>query len=111
MSISNNFWLYADLLHIVRNVYELRHELNEQISRQKTEVEHSGECLIGALRAVISRRPDLAVELIRTLADVCLPLHNCKVVNISPGWLGLFGTISSVLGAKSVWDQSKKFSR
>ena len=108
VSISCKCWLYADLMNIIRVVYEIRHEINEQIDRQESNLNHSDHSFYSTCRCVMSRRPDLFVDLVKNVSDIWLPLHSSGYTTLSPGTVGFCGTVSSVLGAATIWQKSRK---
>ena len=108
VSLSSKLWLYADFMNIIRVTYEIRHEINEQFDRQESYLKHSNHSLYSTCRCVMSRRPDLFVDLVKNLSDIWLPIHSSGVTTLSPGTVGFCGTVSSVLGAATIWQKSRK---
>ena len=108
VSLSSKLWLYADFMNIIRVTYEIRHEINEQFDRQESNLKHSNHSLYSTCRCVMSRRPDLFVDLVKNLSDIWLPIHSSGVTTLSPGTVGFCGTVSSVLGAATIWQKSRK---
>lgn len=107
-STSTKFWLYADLLNLIRVLYEIKRELGEQARIQEINLKHGKHTFYSTLRCTVARRPELFVEFLKHFSDIWLPLNSSGFVNISPGTAGLCGTISSVLGAIAVWDKTNK---
>ena len=106
--LSCKFWLYADLLNIIRFSYELKSEITDQIDRQSLNLKHGQHSLYSTLRCVANRRPDLILQLVRNVADVWLPLNGAGVLELSRGATGLCGTVSSFLGLVSAWKNTRK---
>lgn len=42
------------------------------------------------------------------MVDMVIPLSLIGVINVSPGVVGLAGTVTSVLGAMSLWPTTSK---
>ncbi|KAL5258340.1 hypothetical protein ACHWQZ_G008991 [Mnemiopsis leidyi] len=108
LSVSSKLWLYADLLNIIRVCYEIRHEIKEQIDRQESNIRNSKHSFYSTCKCVMVRRPDLVIDLVKNVSDVWLPVHASGLTQLSPGSVGLFGTVSSVLGAATIWQKSGK---
>ena len=108
LSVSSKLWLYADLLNIIRVCYEIRHEIKEQIDRQESNIRNSKHSFYSTCKCVMVRRPDLVMDLVKNVSDVWLPVHASGLTQLSPGSVGLFGTVSSVLGAATIWQKSGK---
>lgn len=107
-SLSSKLWLYADVMNIIRVSYEIKQEINEQFNRQSSNLKHFDHSLYSTCRCVMSRRPDLFVDLVKNMSDVWLPVHSSGLARLSPGFIGFCGTISSVLSASTVWQKSRK---
>lgn len=110
---ANKFWLYADILNIFRACYEIHREVQAQkVQRnQKYLVEDTeNQTVANLLNECVSKRPEVFLDLLKNVCDVFLPLNSLEIVRIGPGMSGALGTISSLLGAMTVWDVNLKLS-
>ena len=107
-SLATKFWLYADLLNLIRAGYEIQREMKDQQKRQKSNLKNYNHSFYGTCKSVVKRRPDLFIDLAKNLTDVWVPLNSLNITNHSPGVVGLCGTVSSVLSAMTIWDRSLK---
>lgn len=119
---STRFWLYAITLGLARDFYEIRRIYKEEFhhsggpafrrhSHSKPDrardrendpetrkdsslvelVEH-----LRLLRRVVKEHADVAVDTLKNLCDLFLPLNSLGFVKLSPGTVGLLGVVSTV---------------
>ena len=110
-SLSCKFWLYADILNIVRLSYEIKNDVIEQLNRQDVNGKHhtvcsACKCLFNTVK--YNRRPEIFLELVKNLCEVWVPVNATGAVKISPGAVAFCGTVSSLLGLVSVWKNTYK---
>ena len=105
-STSSKLWLYCDILTLLRVCYEMRKEYRAISERHEMDTREVG--LVSTCREVTKRRPELVTSFVGAAADVWLPLNSCGVINVSPGVVGLCGTVSSLISARDLWWKSQK---
>ena len=105
-STSSKLWLYCDLLTLLRVCYEMRKEY--RALRERHEMDERKGGVVSTCRDLVSRRPELVSSLVGVAADVWLPLNSCGVISVSPGVIGLCGTVSSVISARDMWSKTQK---
>ncbi|KAK9880581.1 hypothetical protein WA026_011821 [Henosepilachna vigintioctopunctata] len=100
--LSNKAWLYSIIMNIIRDIYELQKilKLHFLASVQNEDIKHIGHVknLIWHLLAVLYSRKEVTIDIIKNSCDFFLPYTYLGGTNLSPGTIGILGTISSVAG-------------
>ena len=120
-NISAEFWLFSLLLNLIRNFYDIvniiQHELKAQDTMQKKsqyangDAHHQDRNSSGTMSLVmkgLSENKPVALDLVRNLSDLILPLNTLGKVKASPGMQGMLGLISSAIGIATVWNPMLK---
>ena len=130
---SNKFWLFSNILCLIRDFYELANllrnndeeeEMNKYGSSARYKLDgNSGaytvsrrnrdfnarQLLLKCVRHLRNKknRP-LLIDLTKNIFDLFLPLSSLDIIKLSPGSQGFFGLVSSILSLFIVWDSKFK---
>ena len=92
---SYRFWLYALIMNLLRDVYEMQVML-KKINKRRLNLYH--EDLLSDLLQVFREKPAIAVDTIKNSCDVMIPLSSLNHLprQLSPRVIGILGAISSI---------------
>jgi len=92
---SYRFWLYALIMNLLRDAYEIQIEL-ERLERIHGRRSHRD--LLADVIDVCSSRPAIAVDTLKNTCDIFIPLSslNHLPAQLSPRTIGILGAISSL---------------
>lgn len=105
--ICSQYWLYSIILGLFRDVYEILkvralYNPKELCKKKPVALRQTNiytlmkTCL--EIFAYIRKYPQLAVDIIKNICDMFLPLAALGYLKLSPSTVGTFGTISSLAG-------------
>ena len=104
---SNQFWIFAIFLGLVRDVYEILKALKVERSRL-TKYQNYQPVIWQALCSVVQNNADVCVDVVKNLGDFFLPLSNLDMIYIPGGIVGLLGIISSMAGLVATYNEQLK---
>ena len=93
------FWFTAILVCLLRDLYEIISYFRWKFGRQKKL--EDAELIVEERDPVsmfVKECPQVAMDTIRNLADVMIPLNLWGFVDLSQGTIGLLGLVSSICG-------------
>jgi len=114
-NLSNRCWLYSITLNLIRDLYEIK-----QAYRQypPASIAVSLNSNSGLVRNALSSLPhitsccmerrDIAVDTVKNICDIFIPLSNQGHLNINSGIIGFLGVVSSIAGICALIDPSAK---
>nr|CAH7722395.1 unnamed protein product [Callosobruchus chinensis] len=100
--LSNKYWLYSITMNLIRDFYEISQTLR---SEKKIIMPGNGlrnfddfkKVLLKSFIVLNSRR-DILIDTLKNCCDFFIPYSALGHANLSPGSVGLLGTISSLMG-------------
>ncbi|KAH7346462.1 putative peroxisomal membrane protein PMP27 [Rhexocercosporidium sp. MPI-PUGE-AT-0058] len=95
------FWMFGLLFSAVSGTYSL-YNLRQQQSHISKE---DGEGVVAAKR-IEKERAAINLQLISDLCDLTVPTSAIGLTNFDDGFVGLAGTVSSLIGVYSVWKKT-----
>ncbi|KAK2710471.1 peroxisomal membrane protein 11B-like isoform X1 [Artemia franciscana] len=127
-TLSTRCWLYAILLNLARDIYEihLASTYVRRTSNRSVSWPHQGHFLpyindpsaqrimepllntTNYAKLLARSRPDVAIDLLKNLCDVFIPLTSQGYTKLSAGVIGGLGVISSLAGLLTVVDSRFK---
>ena len=123
--LSSRFWLATLILGLARDLYELTVLLedtarqNRLLEKEKQLERKSNGVVVGVtttpvtygdLVQCVNENPQVTLDTIKNGTDLFLPLSGLGYINVSPGFVGLCGLISSLVGVVTVWNSKLKLS-
>lgn len=118
-SYSNRFWVGSILLNLLRDVYEILRITQKKVFGQKLEpcyyknfpvIRTVYDC-IPVTRPVVQfaeAHRDVFWDCVKNFCDLWIPLTNLGHTRLSPGTVGLLGSVSSFAGLIAVLDPLAK---
>ncbi|KAL0279080.1 UNVERIFIED_CONTAM: hypothetical protein PYX00_000711 [Menopon gallinae] len=104
--ISNKYWLYSILLNLCRDFYEITKLMDEKNIRIRL---HGGIDLnimykhfMSLGENLITEHKDVFWDTVKNACDVWIPLNALGYTKLTPGFIGMMGTISSIAGLISL---------
>ncbi|XP_018322856.1 peroxisomal membrane protein 11A [Agrilus planipennis] len=118
--ISNRYWLYTITLNLVKNFIEINnlfklHSCQSLIYQiflgtfSRNSFKNDVSWCNAQTLVLIQRHKALIADLIKNLCDLFIPLTTLGYYNLSPGFVGLLGVISSIAGLFILIDSTVKF--
>jgi len=111
--VSARFWLVTIFFNLVRNLYDIYLIVAKYMALQRRRAKQSmnGNANYGPTerkesilkKCVIENKPVVA-DVIKNVADVTLPLSSLGYLNTTPGFQGVMGILSSIIGIMVVWN-------
>lgn len=97
--ISNKYWLFSITMNLIRDFYEISQlNLKRKIIPQN-EPKNVKDIVHGLLMgAKILHNNEIFVDTLKNSCDFFIPLTALGYVKLSPGTIGLLGSISSLVG-------------
>ena len=107
--LSSKFWLVALVLGLVRDAYELLLAYQVERKRQR-ETGHSREEPSSRITflTTLQHNPSVVLDAVKNGADFFIPPYNIGLIKLPTGIIGLLGTISSLVGLYTIWNDSTK---
>lgn len=107
--LSSKFWFVSLILGLARDAYELLLAYRLEKRRQQ-ETSHSREELSShvTILTVLQHNPSVVLDAVKNGADFFIPPYNIGLINLPSGIIGLLGTISSVVGLYTIWNEKAK---
>lgn len=106
---SNRFWLFATLLALIRDVYEIVKQLRLERKRLK---QYSGPDGNVSTRATVANtfanNPAATLDLAKNCTDLFIPAARLNLINVPGGLVGLMGVVSSILGLIATYNNNLK---
>ncbi|XP_067137316.1 peroxisomal membrane protein 11B [Centruroides vittatus] len=119
--ISYKLWLYALIMNLIRDAYEIFQLIQIHTSRCSTypylpnymefKDQLPSDMLYNRLRTILQWmivHKDVTLDTIRNGCDFWIPFSSLGYVNLSPGLVGFLGVVSSLLGMIPIVDASYK---
>lgn len=117
--VSSRFYLATLLLNLIRDFYDIYCVLKRDLllfNRKKSSSEYkNGDSNYKSVRRhqttiveVLDQNKPLVIDTVKNLFDLAIPMSTLKMISLSPQKQGLFGVISSLLAAVTVWDPKLK---
>jgi len=127
--VSTKFWLYSILLGLIRDFYDILRIYKEEFQVKFRNTRSRGQSAGGLhtlhpdssssrrkgtlsssyyakyvnyfkfMSHCVTEHADVAVDTLRNLLDIFIPLNSLGVVKLSPGTIGLIGSLSTVVSA------------
>lgn len=108
---SNKFWLYSIIMNLMRDFYEiiafLRVQLKYGIQSISSSLPKKYPIIESIYRNLtisrplflfIEMHPDIFWDTVKNVCDIWLPLTALGYSKLSPGFIGLLGTLSTIAG-------------
>ena len=128
--LSSRFWLATLILNLSRDLYQIAVLLEDTAKQNRLlekerqleqtsngtrayadgPVTSSGKITYSDFMECLRENPQVTLDTVKNGTDLFLPLSSLGYVDISPGLVGLFGLISSVVGVVTVWNSKLKLS-
>lgn len=107
--LSSKFWFVSLVLGLARDAYELLLAYQLEKRRQK-ETSHSKEEPSShiTILTVLQHNPAIILDTIKNGADFFIPPYNIGLIDLPSGIIGLLGTISSLVGLYTIWNEKVK---
>lgn len=106
---STRFWFMGIFFGLLRDFYDLFSAVRVEQSRLRHDSTGAKKNLVTAVSRMIQNNPALVLDTIKNSTDVFLPLSFFEVgKNISPGWVGLMGVVSTTCSLVAVWNEGLK---
>ncbi|CAH1953798.1 unnamed protein product [Acanthoscelides obtectus] len=100
--ISNKYWLYSITMNLMRDFYEIYNILNSEkrIIMPKNGLRNLEDFKTLFLRSfmVLVNHQDILIDTVKNCCDFFIPYTALGHANLSPGTVGLLGSISSLMG-------------
>lgn len=95
--ISNKYWLFSITMSLVRDVCEIS-QIDFKTLVQQNDIRKAPDFLTKIAKGMKVAQANVFVDTLRNSCDFFIPLTALGYVKLSPGTVGLLGTISSLLG-------------
>ena len=109
---ASRFWLLSLILFLTRDVYEfiLMFTLEYRRLKQNSKSVSTSNppSILGTCITVVANHQPLVLDTVKNGADIFIPLDNLQYLKLPAGVIGLLGTLSSVIGLYTVWNESMK---
>jgi len=114
---SNKFWLVSIVLNLVRDFYEIcriaQTEVSQRRKRQRwssmnptclTLPSAEGSCgqISQPVISCMQEYPGVVIDTVKNGCDLWIPMTSLGYVKLSPGMVGLFGVISSLVSIAAI---------
>ena len=117
--ISSRFYLTTLILNLVRDFYDIRNliveEMNKSAARKKRSPYMNGDANFQTLPTrerslvyIMHQNRTLLLDTVKNLFDLSIPMSTLGYVKFSPRTQGMFGLISSAIAAATVWEPTLK---
>jgi len=114
-NLSNRCWIYSITLNLLRDLYEIK-KAYEQYPPSTAVCQtpaNSGltRNVLFSLPYVTScciKRKDIAIDTVKNICDIFIPLSSQGHVNINSGIVGFLGVVSTIAGILALIDPSAK---
>lgn len=98
--VANKYWLMTIIMNLTRDVYEIS-KILEREGRdmlKKTPSLSSNICKQYVMLSHLRNHKEIVMDTVKNGCDLFIPLTALGFTKFSPGTIGLFGVISSVVG-------------
>lgn len=110
--ISNKYWLYSITMNVVRDFYELFNIIknHKDLILPKSGINSLNDIVAVMTRTgmILKNNQEILIDTIKNGCDFFIPLTSLGHIKLSPGTVGMLGTISSIAGLLVVLDPKKK---
>ena len=105
------FWLITIIFNLIRDLYDIATVIDNEQRRQRRQKGSNSPTGSSStvLIALLNNKP-LMVDVTKNVTDLFLPLAILNLVQVSGGFEGLMGMISSIMGILPVWNTQYKLS-
>jgi len=111
--LSMKFWMYAIMMNLIRDAYELLHLL--KVTRpsaqflaklERKEFENKSDLHVAMLRLAdwVKTNKSATLDTLKNLCDVFIPATALGHTDLGPGTIGFLGTISSAIALMQIVD-------
>ena len=108
----NKFWLFALVSAVVLDAYKLSENSSQISTATNAMILNAGvtkkEDPAHEIRKLKSQRKELFLQFFQDVLDVSIPASALDFVKIEPGIVGLIGTFTSIMGARTQWNSVNK---
>lgn len=104
---SNQFWLLAIFLGLVRDIYELLKALRVERERLR-QYQTYQPVNTQALRSVVQNNAAVCLDVVKNCGDFFIPLSRLDIIYVPGGIVGLLGVISSLAGLVATYNEHLK---
>lgn len=104
---SNQFWLLAIFLSLVRDVYELLKALRVERERLR-QYQNYQPVTSRAICSVMQNNAALCVDVVKNCGDFLIPLSRLDLIYVPGGVVGLVGVVSSLAGLVATYNEHLK---
>lgn len=111
--LSARFWVGTLVLNLARNSYDIWQIIlreykcySSQSRKDDLDVVNQNKKISFEkvlVKSLLENRP-VMLDFIKNATDIFLPLSTLGKVNVSPGFQGVMGIVSSTVGIMTVWD-------
>lgn len=121
---ANRFWLFSILLNLIRDIYEIVRISVREVEARNKKRWHAGNkfdtakshgfqnSFVSIVSRLVSKclneHQDLVMDTVKNGCDVFIPLAGLGYVQSSPGFIGLCGVISSLIGILTIVNPQTK---
>ena len=108
------FWLFSLIMALMRDAYELVLDYRVESQRLKTNSKtlasssSSAPTVPSTLSSILYNHKALILDVTKNSADIFIPLDRLGLVSLPSGVVGLMGTMSSLIGLYTDWDEQAK---
>ena len=106
------FWLLSLILCLARDVYEFicvfAAESRRLKQNSKSLLPSSRPSPLGTCISVLAHHQPLVLDTVKNSADIFIPLDSLQYLKLPAGVIGLLGTLSSIIGLYTVWNETMK---
>ncbi len=117
--LSAIFWLAAIVCNLVRDVHDIAQIIQREKEKQRSSIYKKTDGVENdvvryvepppfSLTQCLSENKPLAIDIVKNLTDMFLPLSALQFIKPSEAYLAVMGMISSYMGVLSTWNSAYK---
>ncbi|XP_019630008.1 PREDICTED: peroxisomal membrane protein 11B-like [Branchiostoma belcheri] len=113
--LSLRFWFLSTLLSLLRDLYgiqkalQIKHQqLNYPNGTVHNELRLEAKVRQEALRRILVENLPLCIDTSKNVCDIVVQMTRLKLIEVSDGWVGFCGVVSSILGIMVIADPTLK---
>lgn len=106
--LSNQCWMLALLLGLLRDLYELLKAWSSEKERLGMYLSYDESVTTKAVCSVVQNNPAICLDVIKNGGDLFIPMSQLNLVYLPDGVVGLLGVISSVAGLAATYNERLK---
>lgn len=108
---ANRFWLYATIVNLLRDLYELVNVIQRKRTRSKGNLDSKlFDLKLSSPIKWIREYPQLSCDAIKNFTDFWIPYSAINKLQLHPGLIALLGITSTTMGIMQVYDQKYRLS-